>query len=50
MLSEFRHIIDEELRAAERRILARLKPLFEEKGENECGGTFEETANLFIPD
>jgi len=49
MLSECRQVINEELRAAERRILARLEPLFEAKGELEYKGTFEETANLFIP-
>jgi len=50
MLSEFRHIIDNELRAAELRIMIRLEPLLEEKRGNESGGTFEETAHLYIPD
>jgi len=50
MLSEIRHVIAKELSATESRMWARLKPLFEEKGENEFGGTFEDTANLFIPD
>lgn len=50
MLSEIRHVVDEELKAAESRIWTRLELLFAEKGEDSYGGTFEDTANLFIPD
>ena len=50
MLSEIRFVIAEELRAAEIRIWTRLEPLIAEKGEDVFGGTFETTANLFIPD
>ena len=49
MISEIQHVIAEELRAAENRIWTRLEPLFEEKREIEFEGTFEHTANLFIP-
>ena len=49
MISEIQYVIAEELRAAENRIWTRLEPLFEENGENEFEGTFEHTANLFIP-
>lgn len=50
MLSEIRNVIEEELRVAERRIMTHLEPLFVEKRVDEFGGTFENTANLFIPD
>ncbi len=50
MLSRIRIVIAEELRAAENRIGIRLEALFEEKEEDVFGGSFEDTANLFIPD
>ena len=49
MISEIQYVIAEELRAAENRIWTRLEPLFEEKREDEFEGTYEHTANLFIP-
>ncbi|MDP4126247.1 MAG: hypothetical protein Q8912_04810 [Bacillota bacterium] len=51
MLSEIRHVIAEEMRAAESRIWNRIEPLLSQKEEDTFGGgTFEDTANLFIPD
>ncbi|MDQ7094142.1 hypothetical protein REC12_11130 [Desulfosporosinus sp. PR] len=48
MLLEIQNVIAEELRLAERRIITQLEPLFAEEEIDE--GTFEHTANLFIPD
>jgi len=51
MLSEIQHVIAEELKAAESRIWSQVEPLLAQKGEDVFeGGTFEETANLFIPE
>lgn len=49
MIAEIQQVIAEELRTAENRIWIRLEPLFEEEREIEFEGTFEHTANLFIP-
>lgn len=51
MLSKIQSVIAEELKAAESRIWSRVEPLIAQKREDEFeGGTFEDTANLFIPD
>jgi|GEM_PF-4321334 hypothetical protein len=50
MISEIQNVITEELRAAENRIWTRIEPLFAQKREDTFGGTFEEAANLFVPD
>ena len=49
MLSKIEQIITEELKQSETRIWARLETLLEGNEEDAGGGTFEYSANLYIP-